>query len=244
MNLGTTAQFPDPLRRRACLRAPIPEIAIAAKYLDDAASAHISEQPDVAEELIDRANMAVIREWTESLQGKASPYVQHWSVAGASLVSKPAQRQAPRMPTSAEKLLLRLRDGYHCRFCGIPVIRKKVRDRLRECYPHALPWGNTNAAQHAAFQAMCTQYDHVLPHARGGSNDLNNIVVTCAPCNYGRGSYTLEEVGLLDPRRANLSALRGMGLNVFSATRNEKEFPRKFLLDLCRHSDAAGGKPT
>ena len=47
---------------------------------------------------------------------------------------------------------------------------------------------------------MWAQYDHLLPHSKGGNNDVNNIVVTCAPCNFGRMSYTLEEVGLIDPR--------------------------------------------
>ncbi|MCX6971643.1 MAG: HNH endonuclease [Verrucomicrobia bacterium] len=41
---------------------------------------------------------------------------------------------------------------------------------------------------------------HLLPHARGGTNDLENIVITCAPCNYARMNHTLEEVGLIDPR--------------------------------------------
>ena len=45
-----------------------------------------------------------------------------------------------------------------------------------------------------------SQFDHVLPHARGGDNSLENVVPTCAGCNYGRASMTLEEVGLLDPR--------------------------------------------
>ncbi len=64
-----------------------------------------------------------------------------------------------------------------------------------------IPWSaKSNKLQHAAFQAMWAQYDHILPRARGGNNELSNIVVTCAPCNYGRGNYTLEEVGLVDPR--------------------------------------------
>nr|WP_255527271.1 HNH endonuclease [Trichocoleus sp. FACHB-46] len=104
------------------------------------------------------------------------------------------------MPTAAQKHFLHQRDGYHCRFCGVPVIRGEVRDRLRKFYPDALPWGKTNPEQHSAFQALWLQYDHLLPHARGGNNDLENVVITCAPCNFGRGSYTLEEVGLADPR--------------------------------------------
>ena len=91
------------------------------------------------------------------------------------------------------------RDGYHCRFCGIPVIRKEVRVRIREAYRDALPWERNNEGQHAAFQAMWLQYDHLLPHASGGSNEEENIVITCAPCNYGRGERTLKEVGLFDP---------------------------------------------
>jgi HNH endonuclease len=50
------------------------------------------------------------------------------------------------------------------------------------------------------IQAIWLQYDHLLPHARGGSSDLSNIVVTCAPCNNGRCNLTIEEVGLSDPR--------------------------------------------
>jgi hypothetical protein len=41
--------------------------------------------------------------------------------------------------------------------------------------------------------------DHMLPHARGGTSDLSNMIVTCAPCNNGRSNLTLEEVGLADP---------------------------------------------
>jgi hypothetical protein len=193
-------QLLQPTVGRPCLRAAVPEIAVAAKYLDDAVSAHISEQPRFAEELINLSNMPAIREWTESLWGRASPYIQYRSVAGAPSILEETLREKLRMPSAAEKQLLHLRDGYHCRFCGIPLVRKEIRDYLKKHYPSALPWGRTNATQHAAFQAMWAQYDHVLPYANGGKNDLENIVVACAPCNFGRMSYTLEEVGLSDPR--------------------------------------------
>jgi hypothetical protein len=47
---------------------------------------------------------------------------------------------------------------------------------------------------------MWVQYDHLLAHANSGTNDLDNIVITCGPCNFGRIHYSLEEVGLIDPR--------------------------------------------
>ena len=53
--------------------------------------------------------------------------------------------------------------------------------------------------QHAAFQCMWAQYDHILPHARGGRSDLENVYLTCAACNYGRGNYLLEDFDLLHP---------------------------------------------
>jgi 5-methylcytosine-specific restriction endonuclease McrA len=185
---------------RPCLREPISEIADAARYLDAAVSAHLGGRFDLAEALIRLANIPAIREWTESLWGAHSPYTQYRVVVNAPLSLPNEQRIKVRMPTASEKQLLRQRDGYHCRFCGIPVIRSEIRDRLRKLYPDALPWGKTNPEQHAAFQALWLQYDHLLPHARGGNNDLENVVITCAPCNFGRGSYTLEEVGLTDPR--------------------------------------------
>lgn len=42
--------------------------------------------------------------------------------------------------------------------------------------------------------------DHILPHSRGGDNDPSNLVTACYPCQFGRSSWTLEEVGLTDPR--------------------------------------------
>lgn len=30
--------------------------------------------------------------------------------------------------------------------------------------------------------------DHLLPLSRGGTSDLDNLVPSCKPCNYGRGN--------------------------------------------------------
>lgn len=183
---------------RVCFRDPIPDIMDAAHYLDAAISAYTVGHLNIAENLIRLADMPSIRKWTESIWGKDSPYVQYRPIPYLSLPKE--NREKLRMPTLAEKHKLHLRDGYHCRFCGIPVIRKEVRTRITKAFPDILLWGKQNIEQHAALQAMWAQYDHVLPHSKGGSNALDNIVVTCAPCNFGRMSYILEEVGLSDPR--------------------------------------------
>ncbi|HYR23031.1 MAG TPA: HNH endonuclease signature motif containing protein [Chthoniobacterales bacterium] len=181
---------------RICLREPIPEIFKAAKYLDDAVTAHLEGRNDVADQLIRKANMPEIREWVESIWGKNTGFLPKRDAKSR----QKAVRIKERMPIPAQKAELLRRDGYHCRFCGIPVIRTEIRKRIRAVYPDALPWGSRNIEQHAAFQAMWVQYDHLLPHASSGTNDLDNIVITCGPCNFGRMNYSLEEVGLIDPR--------------------------------------------
>ena len=185
------------LKLRRCLREPIPEIFIAAQHLDDAVSAHLRGEKSVAEELFHLANCKIVWQWLDEVWGANSPYVQYRVVPNAPPVLPKEQRIEVRMPTAQEKQAIHERDGYHCRFCGIPVIRKEVRQLISTQYPKAVPWGRSNASQHAAFQAMWAQYDHILPHARGGDNSLDNVVLTCAACNFGRMSYTLEEVGIL-----------------------------------------------
>lgn len=129
--------------------------------------------------------------------GRRSPYVQY--IPGSVTAAAKSTEKA-RMPPPAIILQLLKRDGFYCRFCGIPVIRAEVRKRIGRAYPQLRLWGRKNIEQHAAFQTMWVQYDHLLPYFKGGSNDIDNLIVTCAPCNFGRMQYTLEEVALIDPR--------------------------------------------
>ncbi len=181
---------------KICLRDPISEIAEAALLLNQAVDAHAAGDYELAAALIREADNPAVRAWTESLWGSKSPYApkpQH--------PPRPSLgRAAARIPSAALQAELHRRDGYHCRFCGIPVIRKRVREYFRQSYPHLPIWGRRNCEQHAALQAMWVQYDHIIPHSRGGENDLRNLVVTCAPCNYARMECTLEEAMLSDPR--------------------------------------------
>jgi 5-methylcytosine-specific restriction endonuclease McrA len=203
------------LELRKCIREPIPEITIAAGYLDEAVSAHLLGKFKSAAELIRRADMPIIREWTDSLWGSNSPYVRYRDIANAPphVVRKRGVKE--RSPTEDVKRVLLLRDGHHCRFCGIPLIRKEVRIRIMEKYPDVLLWKRKNIEQHAAFQAMWVQYDHIIPYARGGNSNIENMVITCAPCNYARMQYTLEEVGLIDPRMHGPVRSRWDGLERF-----------------------------
>jgi 5-methylcytosine-specific restriction endonuclease McrA len=184
---------------RTCLRDPIPEIHEAARHLDAAATAHLAGRQAEADELIRLADDPFISEWSESLWGSGGPWTRPLPVDNPMPFVPKSERLKFRMPPQEQKRSLLARDGFHCRFCGIPLIRAETRLLIRRFYPEALRWGDRNIDQHAGFQAMWLQYDHLLPHARGGTNEIGNMLVTCAPCNNGRSNLTLEEVGLADP---------------------------------------------
>ena len=181
---------------KRCFREPIKEILDSARYLDAAVSAHLNGKDRIARELFDLANDQNVWDWTDSVWGKNSNYVTINKQPKLHTIKK----DKARMPDSEMKKLLHERDGYHCRFCGIPVIHADIRKILNTIYPDNVVWGRTNASQHAAFQCMWLQYDHVVPHSAGGKNELENLVITCAACNFGKMEYTVEELGLEDPR--------------------------------------------
>ena len=189
---------------RRCLREPISDIFRAAEMLDRAVDAHVAGDRAEAAKLIAETNMDSIRDWTDSLWGSTDPAIHRVrEIRGAPPVLAEADRIPVRMPNAEERRRLIGRDGYHCRFCGIPLIRLEVRNALRKVYGEALPWPTRGKGcdkyKHAAFQCMWLQYDHITPHSRGGGNGLDNLVVTCAPCNFGRSSWVLEELGLQHP---------------------------------------------
>ena len=62
------------------------------------------------------------------------------------------------------------RDDYSCQYCG------KHRSELRG-------------------REFLTR-DHILPTSRGGTNNWDNVVTSCSPCNNRKGNRTPEEAGL------------------------------------------------
>lgn len=58
------------------------------------------------------------------------------------------------------------RDGNVCRYCG------------EECKPYLKPHGWNRVRKMSGVEI-----DHVIPKSRGGTDDLDNLVVSCAPCN-------------------------------------------------------------
>jgi hypothetical protein len=91
------------------------------------------------------------------------------------------------------------RDGWHCRFCSIRVIDPRARRRFSQLLPDAMRWGSTNLSKHACLAVLASP-DHVLPRGWGGSNELDNLVTACWPCQFSRMEVRIEECGMNDPR--------------------------------------------
>ena len=76
-----------------------------------------------------------------------------------------------------------------------------IRKFFSKHYSASIPWDAYDPGkQHAGFQSLWLQFDHVVPHSHGCRSDLENVVVSCALCNFGKHGFTLRQLGLIDPR--------------------------------------------
>ena len=187
---------------RLCLREPIPEIFEAARLFQQADVAHRSGDRGQATEFIRQADMPAIRKWCDGLWGQqrqcGSAYVELRARFGQLAAARKRCEQRNANAKQVRELIAR--DGRHCLFCGIPVIRSEVIKRIRDpgLYGAHVHWTNSSDKDHAGLRALMMSADHVVPWSRGGDTTLDNLIVTCSPCNCGRSEYTLEEAGLIE----------------------------------------------
>ena len=182
---------------RHSLIPPIPELEVVADRLLEAVLAVRDADKDRARDKLREADLQVVFDYSHALMNGHDRALFRKRVMATRLQT--VRRLQVRMPPAAVIKSIYTRDGWRCRFCGCRVVQKEARDRLRALLPGAIRW-NEAEGFHAAFYALTATPDHVLPHSVGGTNELENIVTACWPCNFGRGANTVEELGLIDPR--------------------------------------------
>lgn len=179
---------------------PIQEFHIAADFLSAAADAVVAGNHSDARSFLIKADFPEIRQFTQKICGPIDPEI-HWQASMPKDAIPKSKRADLRMPGQAMELSIFSRDGWRCRFCGCRVISRKARSVFARLYPEEARWGKTFHAQtHSALGSLAASLDHILPHARGGTNDEENLVTACTPCQFGRNQWTLAEVGFADPR--------------------------------------------
>lgn len=125
---------------RPCFRPPIPEMFQAAMYLQDAIESHLAGDYEKTADLIVAADIPEIGMWVESVIGKKSSYIQHICTVSDVPMIKKSMRIPIRMPHILEKRKIHDKYGYCCQFCGTPVVRSEVREKMRKKYPKELRW--------------------------------------------------------------------------------------------------------
>lgn len=177
---------------------PIPELSGAAQWLSEAADCVVAGRLHEASHFVAKADLPLIAAYTAFVTGAINPLV-HWQ-ASMPAEMKDARRSEQRMPSASCERAIYARDGWRCRYCGTRVIERAMRTKLNRLMPETARWGARNADKHSALAALSASLDHVTPHSRGGSNEESNLMTACNACQFGRGQWTLEEVGFLDPR--------------------------------------------
>lgn len=183
---------------RSCFITPIPELALASKLLDTAGDALLLGDRTLAATLVAASDFPAIASYTKRILGPLSEEV-HRQTKLPTVLPK-SEREGTRMPTKAVERQIFERDGWRCRFCGVSVVCRLARKVLLELFPEETHWVAAEYERHSALYATAASLDHVVPHSRGGNNEIDNLVTACYCCQFGRTQYTLEEVGFSDPR--------------------------------------------
>lgn len=110
-----------------------------------------------------------------------------------------SQRDSVRSPAKIQNEVF-LRDSYHCRYCGGKLISQEFTRKFIKNLDNSLfKRGETNLTTHGIIHITWPVADHVIPWNKGGKTNLENLVSSCAPCNYGKDGYTIEQLGLDNP---------------------------------------------
>ena len=141
-----------------------------------------------------------LREWYVE-HGQNSGVYRHRHLGKPKAVTTSSACDTTRSPAHLEKSVFE-RDGYRCRYCGLRLIPKKVFKAFSNVVGAASFWttGKTNEERHGVILAFSPIADHVVPWQLGGPTALDNLVTACWSCNYGKGKFTVQQLGLDDPR--------------------------------------------
>jgi len=195
---------PDFWAIRNSLLPATPDMERAADLLSEAADMILANRDEEAVTLIQQADITTLFDVREQASRARPPvFSVHRLRKVANLLPEITKEQKAARFRSESPLgeAVFRRDGWRCRYCGCRVVPAKARKWMRKRLPGVIRWiPGANPEGHAGFWTLWASVDHVIPRARGGRNEPENLVTACTVCNFAKDEYTLEQLGLADPR--------------------------------------------
>ena len=134
--------------------------------------------------------------------GQQSAYFRVRDKKQIDILNKAAKafNPSPRLIPKVEKQVF-VRDSYRCRYCGLRIISKEVfAEYSRIVGRDFFSVERENSKRNGLTLGLRGVADHVEPFASGGLTDIENLVTSCYSCNFGKAGYSLEQLGIEDPR--------------------------------------------
>jgi len=184
---------------RDCFATPPAAADKAADLLSQAADHILTFEVEVARQLVVEADIGELGEFARKLMGSTIPEIHQFRIVPGAPTENKGHGQ--RMPSKSFEYGIYARDGWRCRFCGVRGLDPRGRKVITDLFPNETRWSGSDKERHHALLALSLSLDHILPYSRGGNNSDENLLAACYPCQFGRNKWTLEEVGLNDPRQ-------------------------------------------
>lgn len=67
------------------------------------------------------------------------------------------------------------------------------------------------------------QVDHIHPVSQGGSNDIDNLITSCQPCNIGKGATSLDSIPQSLADKAKMIAEQELQIKGYQEVISERE---------------------
>jgi 5-methylcytosine-specific restriction endonuclease McrA len=186
-----------PLMTRHSLLPALPYAAIAVQQFQQACEHITHGDRSLAEEIIRSLDDAVLRAHFDNAQAECGRRLTESLPVTA---SAEGAKKTERMPGKAVIRAIFERDGWKCRWCSTPVIAPTANKRMAKELPVAYPKGQSNIDIHGLIMCCQGSIDHVTVHSLGGTNEPDNLVTACWPCQFSRGDIDYTRLNLEDPR--------------------------------------------
>ena len=111
----------------------------------------------------------------------------------------PIEKEERKPFTEDFKTELLWRDGFIDRYSTTreklihPMVLRILSECMQDEFPYDSHWNMKTT--HIAYYQLYPSFDHIRPHARGGTNEKDNLVCTSFLRNMAKGGFTIEELG-------------------------------------------------